>query len=223
MGNSITLKCRDGVSIGAYAAEPASPAKAGLVVLQEIFGVNHHIRNVCDWYAAVGYSTVAPALFDRVKPGAELGYVGPDVEEGRSLRGATNLDAVLLDVQAAIGVLKASGRKVGVVGYCWGGSLAFLSACRLQGLSAAVGYYGGQIIPHIAETPKAPVMLHFGERDKGIPLSDVETIKARLPGLPIHLYPADHGFNCDERASYDEVSSKLALSRTLSFFEQYLG
>jgi len=221
MGKAITLNAADGARIGAYRADPAGQPKAGLVVLQEIFGVNDHIRSICDRFAALGYATVAPALFDRVSPGVALGYAGTDFEKGRAFRSGTNLDTVLADIQAAIDLLQPAGR-VGAVGYCWGGSLAFLSATRLDRLAAAVGYYGAQIAAHAAETPRVPAMLHFGERDKSIPLSDVETIRRHHPDTPIFLYAADHGFNCDQRASFDKPSADLALERTLAFFDKHL-
>ncbi len=222
MGETIQLTAADGKTIGAYRAMPAGRPKAGLVVLQEIFGVNRHMRSVCDGFAAEGYVAIAPALFDRVRPGIELGYNGADVEIGKTIRAETELDAVLKDVQAAIDAVAPAG-KTGIVGYCWGGSLAFLSATRLRGVAAAVGYYGGQIVPFVAEMPKAPVILHFGERDKGIPLSDVDIIRQHHPDMSIFVYPADHGFNCDERGSYDKPSAALALERTLRFFAEKLA
>ena len=221
MGETIRLTAADGKTIGAYRANPAGVPKGALVVLQEIFGVNGHMRSVCDGFAKAGYVAVAPALFDRVKPDVELGYNGPDVETGKTLRAGTQLDDVLKDVQAAIDTVADIG-PVGVIGYCWGGSLAFLSATRLNGLAAAVGYYGGQIAPFVTEMPKVPVILHFGEKDHGIPMSDVETIRAHHPDMSIFVYPADHGFNCDVRGSYDKPSSELALDRTLTFFAETL-
>jgi carboxymethylenebutenolidase len=222
MGETIQLTAADGKTIGAYRAVPAGRPKGGLVVLQEIFGVNRHMRSVCDGFAAEGYVAIAPALFDRVRPGIELGYNGADVEIGKTIRAETELDAVLKDVQAAIDAVAPAG-KTGIVGYCWGGSLAFLSATRLRGVAAAIGYYGGQIVPFVAEMPKAPVILHFGERDKGIPLSDVDIIRQHHPDMSIFVYPADHGFNCDERGSYDKPSAALALERTLRFFAEKLA
>jgi carboxymethylenebutenolidase len=222
MGETIQLTAADGKTIGAYRAVPAGRPKGGLVVLQEIFGVNRHMRSVCDGFAAEGYVAIAPALFDRVRPGIELGSNGADVEIGKTIRAETELDAVLKDVQAAIDAVAPAG-KTGIVGYCWGGSLAFLSATRLRGVAAAVGYYGGQIVPFVAEMPKAPVILHFGERDKGIPLSDVDIIRQHHPDMSNFVYPADHGFNCDERGSYDKPSAALALERTLRFFAEKLA
>ncbi|HWK44133.1 MAG TPA: dienelactone hydrolase family protein [Stellaceae bacterium] len=221
MGETVHLTAIDGKTISAYRAEPSGTPKGALVVLQEIFGVNGHMRSVCDGFARAGYMALAPALYDRVEPGIELGYDGPDVETGRTVRAQTDLADVLKDVQAAIDAAADAG-PVGVIGYCWGGSLAFLSATRLTGLAAAVGYYGGQIVPFVTEMPKVPIILHFGEKDHGIPMSDVETIRQRHPDTSIFVYPAGHGFNCDERGGYDKPSAELALDRTLKFFAEKL-
>lgn len=223
-GSMTTLRTEDGKTIGAYVAKPEGAPKAALLVLQEIFGVNRHMRAVTDGFAASGLLALAPALFDRVKPGVELGYQADDVAAGRDLRAGTTLEGALADMAAGIAELRrlAPGVKVGAVGYCWGGSLAFMAATRLP-VDAAVGYYGGQIIPYVKERPKAPVMLHFGEFDKGIPLTDVAIIQAEHPSTPVHLYPAGHGFNCTERADYNAEASALALSRTMAFLGLYLG
>ncbi|MEA2783319.1 MAG: carboxymethylenebutenolidase [Rhodospirillaceae bacterium] len=222
MGAMIELTAKDGFTLGAYKAEPTGKAKGGLVVIQEIFGVNHHIRAVADRFAAQGYAVVAPALFDRAERGIDLGYDEGTIKRGIELRSKVKLEDTLLDIAAAIGELKGVG-KIGVVGYCWGGSLAFLSATRLDGLACAVGYYGGMIAAHAEEKLKVPVLLHFGERDHGIPLSDVEKVKAARPEVQIYTYPADHGFSCDERGSFDKPSHQKALERTLAFFKQHLG
>jgi carboxymethylenebutenolidase len=222
MGAMIQLTAKDGFTLGAYKAEPAGKAKGGLVVIQEIFGVNHHIRAVADRFAAQGYAVVAPALFDRAERGVDLGYDEGTIKRGVELRSKVKLEDSLLDIAAAVAELKGAG-KIGVVGYCWGGSLAFLSATRLDGVACAVGYYGGMIAAHAEEKPKVPVLLHFGERDHGIPLSDVEKVKAARPEVQIHTYPADHGFSCDERGSFDKPSHEKALERTLAFFKQHLG
>jgi carboxymethylenebutenolidase len=201
MGQTIGLKASDGFLLGGYRADPAGKPKAGLVVIQEIFGVNHHIRDVCDRFAALGYAAVAPAMFDRAKADVALGYDKAAMEEGVKLRASIKLEDSLKDVQAAIDALKPAGR-VGVVGYCWGGSLAFLAAARLSGLACAVGYYGGMIAAHTDEKPKVPTILHFGEKDQGIPMTDVEKIKAAQPDVKIYTYSAGHGFSCDERAAF---------------------
>ena len=217
MGETIDLTCEDGVKISAYRARPDGKPKGGMVVLQEIFGVNHHIRAVADKYAAAGYLAIAPALFDRVEKGVELGYDMEDRPRAMDLRGRTKIDETLTDVAAAIEAAKAGG-NVGVVGYCWGGTLAYAAAARLPGVTAAVGYYGGGIVGMAAERPRTPLMLHFGERDKHIPLSDVEKIRAAQPEVPVFVYAADHGFNCDERESYDAAAAAEAELRTMEFF-----
>jgi carboxymethylenebutenolidase len=220
MGGWIELEAEDGHRLAAWHAPAAGKRRAGLVVVQEIFGVNRHMRRVTDAFADQGYEAICPALFDRVERGVELGYETADMERGRGLRAAIPLDRVLADVAAA--VKRLAPGKVGIVGYCWGGSLAFLAATRLA-IDAAVGYYGAMIAAHAGEKPCCPVMLHFGERDKGIPLSDVDIVRAARPDATIHLYPADHGFNCDERKQYDAASARLAGERTLAFFAAHLG
>ena len=222
MGSMISLKAADGVSIGAYLAEPSGAPRGGMVVLQEIFGVNGHIRDVADRYAAQGYRAVAPALFDRVKPDVELGYDESGMTNGVALAKQTVPEKTLQDVQAAIEEAAKAG-PVGVVGYCWGGTLAFESASQLTGVAAAVGYYGGGIANALDKQPKVPLMLHFGEHDTHIPIADIETIKATLPDTPVYTYPAGHGFNCDQRGSYDKASADLALSRTLPFLKENVG
>jgi carboxymethylenebutenolidase len=221
MGETITLTAKDGHKLDAYRTAPSGKPKGGLVVLQEIFGVNQHMRRVTDGFAAQGYLALAPALFDRIEKGIELGYDMKSVESGRTLRPKIALEDYLRDLQAAIDAAAPAG-KVGVVGYCFGGSLAFLAATRLQGVAAAVGYYGGMIAAHAQEQPKAPVILHFGETDQSIPMSDVEKVKAARPDVPVYVYKAGHGFNCDERGSYDAESAKVALERTLAFFGEKL-
>lgn len=222
MGQTITLAAKDGHKLQAYRADPSGKPRGALVVLQEIFGVNNHIRRVADGFAAQGYVAVAPALFDRVKPGIELGYDQKSVEAGREIRPKVPLEGTLADLQAAIDHAAPFG-KVGVVGYCWGGSLAFLAATRLQGVAAAVGYYGGMIAAHAQERPKVPTLLHFGDHDQSIPMSDVEKVKAARPDVSIYVYNAGHGFNCDERASYSPEAAKTALERTLKFFAEHIG
>lgn len=220
LGDAIALTASDGHRFSAYRAGDGA---LGLVVVQEIFGVNNHIRNTVDRFAQQGFVAVAPALFERIGPGLELGYEQDDVTRGRELRGkVANADA-LKDIAAAIGALRSDGLRVGVVGYCWGGSLAWLSALELDGVSAAVGYYGGEIAKNLDRAPRAPVMLHFGETDHAIPLSDVETVKAAFPDTPVHIYPAGHGFSCDERGSFHQASSDAALARTLPFLREALA
>ncbi|HWA45195.1 MAG TPA: dienelactone hydrolase family protein [Hypericibacter adhaerens] len=221
MGSVTELKAADGFKLAAYRAAPAGASKGGLVVIQEIFGVNHHIRSVADRFAALGYTALAPALFDRAERGIDIGYDEASVQRGIKLRAAIKLEDTLLDVAAAVGALKGAG-KIAVVGYCWGGSLAFLSATRLPGLACTVGYYGGMIAAHAQEKPKVPVLLHFGEHDHGIPMTDVEKVRAARPEVQIFTYNAGHGFSCDERASFDKASHEQALARTLDFFGKHL-
>ncbi len=211
----IRLTADDGHELDAYEAGPADAA-AGIVVVQEIFGVNAHIRDVVGRYAALGYRTVAPALFDRLERGVELGYTEETVTQGRAMRGAIDWDDTVRDVGAAVAHLSGNG-PVGVVGYCYGGSLAWLAAHSLP-VAAAVGYYGGQIIQFTDRAPQAPVLLLFGEVDYMIPLSDVTEIMRAHPTVPVHVYPgADHGFNCDARDSYHPEAAAQALERTLAF------
>ena len=194
MGDHITLTAGDGHQLAAYIARPVGAARAGLVVCQEIFGVNAHMRDVCDGFAGEGYLTIAPALFDRLERGVELGYGDGDTARGRALRTALARDDVMLDVGAAAEEVR-TGSGVGVVGYCWGGSVAWLAACRLE-IAAAVGYYGGQVHELRAETPNCPVQLHFGERDPIIPNEQVVEIGALHPEVAIFTYDAGHAFNC---------------------------
>ena len=225
MGQRIELTASDGHRLQAYRADPAGAPRGGVVVIQEIFGVNLHIREVADGYAAEGYLAIAPALFDRARPGVELGYDEGAIAEGRELAFSMNPDLPVRDVEAAVEAAAGAG-KVGVVGYCWGGSLTFLAACKLD-VAAASGYYGGQIVAALDRepglAPAAPLIMHFGEHDAGIPLADVDRIRKTFPAVPIHMYDAGHGFNCDHRGSYDEASSRTARERTLEFFTEHLA
>ncbi len=223
MGQHFTLTAADQHQLGAYRADPTGTPKGGIVVIQEIFGVNPHIRNVCDRFAAEGYVAVAPALFDRQVKDFQSGYSPAEIEKARSFIAKPDWDAMLRDTQAAIDELKGVG-PVGIVGFCMGGSIAFLAATRLSGLKAAVGYYGGYIAKVADEKPKIPVQLHFGEQDHGIPMSDVEIIKQKRGGdCEIHTYAdAGHGFHCDERGSFHSDSSKVAWGRTTAFLAQHL-
>ena len=225
MGQMIELTASDGHTLGAYRADPAGAPRAGVVVIQEIFGVNAHIREVADDYAAQGYLAIAPALFDRSRPGVELGYDENAIAEGRDLAFAMDPDLPVRDVEAAVEAVASAG-KVGAVGYCWGGSLTFLAACKL-GVAAASSYYGGQIVAALERepglAPAAPLIMHFGEHDAGIPLDDVDRIRKTFPDAPVYMYDAGHGFNCDHRGSYDESSRRTARQRTLDFFADHLG
>ena len=217
------LTAADGFKFGAYEALPAGKPRGGVLVIQEIFGVNHHVRAVADGYAAAGYAALAPQIFDRAERDVELGYTDPDqFQKGIKLAFQDlKMPQTLMDLQAAIEALAAHG-KVGVVGYCFGGLLTWLSACELKGVAAASAYYGGGTAKEANRMPKCPVIMHFGERDAHIPLTDVETIHKAQPNVEIFIYPADHGFNCDERASYDADSAALAKQRTLTFFAKHL-
>jgi carboxymethylenebutenolidase len=222
MSESVTLTAADGHQLGAYVARPGTEPIAGLVVVQEIFGVNAHIRSVADGYAQDGFLAVAPALFDRIERGVELNYEGADMEKARTFIPKLDIEKALADVAAAMEfAVNATGKKVGVVGYCLGGTLAWLAATRLHP-AAAVGYYGGRIANYAAEKPSAPVMLHFGKQDLHIPAEEVEKVHAAHPYVEIYWYDAGHGFNCDARASYNKEASRLARERSLSFLKKYL-
>ena len=223
MGQDITLTSKDGFQLGAYKAEPEGKPRGAVVVIQEIFGVNHHIRSVADRYAQLGFVAIAPALFDRGEKNFQSGYDGAAMDKARGMTQKIPLDQRLADTQAAIDAVKSVG-KVAVLGYCMGGSIAFLSATRLSGVSAAVGYYGGQIAQFAEEKPKAPVMLHFGEKDQSIPLTDVEKSKAAQPGTPIFVYMgAGHGFHCDERGSFNAEAAQVAACRSEEFLAKHIG
>jgi len=222
MGQMIELKTKDRQTISAYRAEPPGKPRGGLVVIQEIWGVNSHIRNVADGYAADGYLAIAPALFDRVERGVVMDLYNPEtMQKGFGFMQKVDTDNALLDVRAAVEAASAAG-KVGVVGFCFGGKVAWLAASRLEGIAASVPYYGGGIPDLASEQPKCPVMLHFGERDQHIPVASVEQFKKAHPELPVHIYQADHGFNCDQRGSYDAAAAKLARERTLAFLRQHV-
>jgi carboxymethylenebutenolidase len=222
MGEKLTLHAEDGHKLAAYRATPAGTPRGGLVVVQEIFGVNAHIRRVCDGFAADGYVALAPALFDRVEPGYETGYGQEDIERGRNVRQKLGWDLMVTDTRAAVEALKKTGLKVGVVGYCMGGSMAWLAATRIPGVGAAVGYYGGAVAEFADEPPRCPVLLHFGETDASIPREHWDRIREAQPTIPMHIYPAGHGFNCDARGSYHEPSARLARERTLEFLRRHM-
>lgn len=213
MGETITLTAEDGHTLSAYRAEPAREPRGGIVVCQEIFGVNEHIRGVVDRFAEEGYSVIAPALFDRIQPAVELGYDEADVAAGRALKEKAGLDAALMDIKAAVAQLPGG---VAVVGYCWGGTLAWLAAARLPGIACAACYYGGGIHEFREEHPRCPVMMHFGEEDAAIPMEHVEDIQEVQFESPIFTYPkAGHGFNCEMRGSYHPESAATAYQRTI--------
>jgi carboxymethylenebutenolidase len=218
------LTAEDGHRLGAYLNHVPN-AKMGVVVLQEIFGVNHHIRSVVDRFAAEGFTAIAPALFDREKPGIELGYDKESGEEGRKLAYAIPREKILKDIEAAIHFARREmgGGKVAVVGYCFGGSYAWLSATQLRP-DAAVGYYGSMVAKTAGESsPHCPVILHFGAQDQHIPVGDVDKIRAAQPEIPVYLYDAGHGFSCNERPSFSPEADALAWSRTIAFLKEHLA
>ena len=223
MGQNIELKTKDGKTISAYKAEPAGKPRGGIVVIQEIWGVNSHIRDVTDRYAKEGYLAIAPAIFDRVEPGVKMDqYTQETMQKGFGYMQKVDQDKALLDIDAAVKEASKAG-KVGVVGFCFGGRMAWLASARVDGISASVPYYGGGVPQLASEKPKVPVMLHFGEKDAHIPVASVEEFKKVHPTLPVYIYPADHGFNCDQRGSYDAAAAKLAQDRTLEFFRKHVG
>jgi carboxymethylenebutenolidase len=222
MGEWIKLKAADGFELAAWRAAPAGAPKGGVVVIQEIFGVNHHIRSVTDRFAAAGYLAVAPAIFDRVEPGVDIGYTPDTIQRGMAIAGKVDREKALLDVAAAVAEAGSAG-KVGIVGFCMGGTFAWVASAQIPGLAAAVGYYGGGVVAAKALQPRIPTLLHFGEKDDHIPLAGVKEVGELHPEVPIYLYPAGHGFHCDERASYDAPSAKLAWDRTLEFFASHLS
>jgi carboxymethylenebutenolidase len=224
MSEMIRLKADDGFELGGYEVRPEGEPKGGVVILQEIFGVNDHIKRVADGYAEDGYHVIAPAIFDRAERDCDLGYDKPDMDKGVALRNKIPTEATILDLRAAVEALQPSG-KVALIGYCWGGSLAWFAAARVPGLTATVGYYGGMIAKNLGETPRVPVMLHFGEKDGGIPMTDVEKIKADTdPSIvQIFTYPAGHAFNRDGTPVYQDHCAMLARMRTVKFLQQHVG
>lgn len=226
MGTKIDLTAADGHRLGAYLAEPQGTPRGGLVVIQEIFGVNSHIRAVADRWAAEGYLVVAPALFDRQERGIELGYTEAEMGRGFGLLQAAVQEAALADISAAQAALKArldANARVGVLGFCWGGLLTWLSAAKVPGFAAAVPYYGGGIPNHADLQAQCPVLAHFGERDHWISAESVAAFAAAQPAVQVHVYAADHGFNCDQRGSYDAAAAQLAAERSRAFLAQHLG
>ena len=229
MGSFTNLTAADGFVCPAYAAQPAGKPRGAIIVVQEIFGVNAHIRAVADGYAAAGYLAVAPSTFARVKADVELGYAEADMSEGFGYKTAVEAlpaPGVMAHLQAAIDYAgNTGGGKVGIVGYCWGGLLTWRAACLLSGLAAAAPYYGGGMTApaEAARAPTVPVLAHFGDQDGGIPLETVHAFQNAQPAVQVQVYAANHGFNCDHRASYNAEAATLALERTLAFFAQHVG
>jgi carboxymethylenebutenolidase len=221
MGETIKLKSADGFTFSAYVGGPANATK-GVVVIQEIFGVNHHIRNMADRYAAQGYAFVAPAVYDRVQPGFEVGYTPEDIAKGRDVRMKLNDTLLMQDVEAAANHL--SGKKLGIVGYCFGGTVSWWGATRSSKFAAASCWYGGGIPGTKDERPNCPVQMHFGEKDASIPMTDVDAVRAAQSKVEVYVYQgAQHGFGCDERGSFSQPDYDLAQARTLEFFAKHLG
>jgi carboxymethylenebutenolidase len=224
MGSTISLTAADGATIGGYLAEPTGTAKGGIIVLQEIFGVNSHIRSVTDRVAAEGYVALAPIFFDRLGGGIELDYNPDTIQQGIGHVSRLGAEMPLADIASAIAELQSRNvGKIGITGFCWGGTFTWAAACNLPGLSAAVGYYGGGIHGMRTMTPQVPTMLHFGDRDIYITAEHIEEIAAAHPEVDIHRYDANHGFHCDARADYDQPSAVSAWERTFAFFAQHLA
>ena len=222
MGKHFSLTASDKHQLGAYRADAKAGARGAVVVIQEIFGVNSHVRAVCDRFADAGYTAVAPALFDRTQRNFECGYSPDEITNARKFIANPDWEAMLRDTQAAIDAVAATG-PVAIVGFCMGGTVAFLAATRLQGLAAAVCYYGGRIVAFADEKPRCPTQMHFGEKDQSIPMTDVEIIKRKRPDCEIYVYAeAGHGFHCDERASFHQPSAALAYERTKAFLKAHM-
>ncbi|MCL4745076.1 MAG: dienelactone hydrolase family protein [Burkholderiaceae bacterium] len=222
MGEKVELRAADGHRLAAYVARPKGTPRGAVVVVQEIFGVNRHIRAVTDGFAADGYLAVAPALFDRIQRDYETGYEPEDIAAGRALKDGTRLDDSVRDVSAAVEFARAGG-EVAVVGYCWGGTVAWLAATRIDGIACAVPYYGGGIPEYAAEAPRCPVLCHFGDKDTSPAPDAARAAVAKHKSVTAHFYPAGHGFNCDLRGSYHEESAKLARERTIAFLAKKIG
>lgn len=227
MGQFIELTASDGHKLAAYVAAPgganAGKPRGGVVVAPEIFGINAHIQAVADGFAADGFHAVAPAFFDRAQRNYDTGYSQPEIQAGVAIMQKLDQGKTLLDVDAAVAEAKKGG-KVGIVGYCYGGTVAWLAAARTAGLACAVPYYGGGMFGLIKEQPKVPVMCNFGETDHSPTLEQAKAIVAAHPEITAHFYPnAGHGFNCDHRASYNAEAAKLARQRTIEFFHKHLG
>ncbi|WP_370204824.1 dienelactone hydrolase family protein [Pararhodobacter marinus] len=220
---AITLTASDGHDLGGYLALPQGTPRGGIVVIQEIFGVNVHIRDMCDRFAAAGYAALAPAIFDRIERDFECGYEPDDIAMARAFIPRLDWNGVMLDTEAARAELAQYG-KVGIVGYCLGGSVAFLAAAEMDGIAAASCYYGGKIKDFADKKPRCPVQLHYGALDKGIPPENYEAVHAARPDCEFYLYEeADHGFNCDRRASFHPEAAAMAQKRTEKLFAEYVG
>jgi carboxymethylenebutenolidase len=217
-GTMTSMPMSDGAHIGVYHVQPDGERRGGLVLIQEIFGVTEHIKELCDAYAADGYEVLAPALYDRIAPGLQASYSKEDVQQSINIsRHKHPFDQSIADTQTCIDALKGKG-PVFITGYCYGGSVSWVAACRCDGLAAASCYYGSLIPKYADEVPKCPTIVHFGRQDRSIPMKDVEQLRDRHPDVDVHVYDAGHGFNSDRRPDYDADSAKLARERTLELF-----
>ena len=223
MGTDIILKASDGHELSAYLCEPNTDQKGAIVVIQEIFGVNDHIRDITERFALLGYKSIAPALYDRYENKFEVGYTEEDLERGRNLKSTANqnIEGIISDLSATKNAVESAG-SVGITGFCWGGFVAWLGACRLN-FQAASCYYGGGIVDFIEETPKCPAILHFGSQDKSIPMVDVEKISSAQSQSKVYVYEADHGFHCNMRSQFDPRASSVSAMRTIRLFDKYLA
>jgi len=222
MTETIKLTAADGHTFSAYVANPQGTPRGAIIVVPEIFGVNHHIRGVTDRFSRDGYVAISPALFDRIERNVDMGYNADTVARGRQIKAQITSDMAMADLAVTRDHVAAHG-KVGIVGYCWGGFITWLAAAHLPGISCAVPYYGGGMLEHPDLVPNVPVMGHFGERDAILPVIGVKQLAAKHPTHKFFIYSADHGFNCDERGSYDKAAADLARERTLAFFRQHVG
>ncbi|MDE2182408.1 MAG: dienelactone hydrolase family protein [Alphaproteobacteria bacterium] len=219
-GRMIPMNMSDGKSLGVYHVEPKGARRGGLVVIQEIFGITGHIKAVCDGFAADGYEVIAPALFDRQMPGFVCGYSPEEMQKGAALAYGAPIESRVADVQSCIDALKG---PVFLVGYCFGGSVAWAAACRGTGVAAASSYYG-RLAPEMAdERPKCPTICHFGKSDASIPMEKVEMLAAKRPDVAVYVYDAGHGFNSDRPTHRDDAAAKLARERTLELFRKHAG
>jgi carboxymethylenebutenolidase len=222
MNHSITLTAADGFKLSAYLSQPATPPRGGVVILPEIFGVNSHIRGVADQYAELGYLAIAPAMFDRARPGLDLGYSEQDVKTGQALMRELSWDDAVRDIDAAAQHVAAAG-KVALIGFCWGGTAAWVAASRGTGYACAVSYYGNAITTVLQDRPRIPMLMHWGAKDHLISVADIRRVEAAAPQAQSHLYETGHGFNCEQRTLYHAPSAALAKERTVAFLREHVG
>ena len=221
MGEIINATASDGHEFDIYLAQSKGSPRGGIVLIQEIFGVNNHIKTVAEKFSSNGYLVGAPSLFDRVQPDIQLGYSIEDIRRGRELKDNLGNESPLMDITATLNIVRSAGH-VAVVGYCWGGTLAWLSACQVDGFNAAISYYGGGIGKLLSIQPKCPSIFHFGEQDHAIPAEEINSLRQAHPECPIYLYPAGHGFNCEQRDSFNSTSSAIAFERTIQHLDKYI-